>query len=156
MNMRAVVLTAALALCLGGMADAQVLEPGTRIRLSRPDAERLIGTFDRIEHDTLWVRWGSRAELPVRLYDIQRFDVWRGGTTWRWARRAIALGFVAGTVTCMFDDCQEGTESRISAMAAGGVWLGAGFGILGAIGGALLGGEGWLSIPIPAAEPASR
>lgn len=150
------VLVLALAGALPETADAQVIlpPPGTRIRITLDDAERVVGALSGARHDTLLIRPElQEADRAVPLNTLQRLEVSRGirPQTGRGALIGLlsgaAAGAVSGMVVCAGDNCVNSGEDLTTLVP---VVLGIGGGAFGAGVGALIGaqfhGEHWTTL----------
>jgi hypothetical protein len=152
-----VALVAAIAICAGATATAQV-QPGVRARVRLKASTTLVGMVDTVRNDSLRLRLTAANIVAVPLDDIDRLEVHAGrhsyGTTG--AEIGGALGVVAGMLIALGtqEHCNTGFLSGVCEMGNGmkavaAIPLGAlGGGGVGWLIGSAFHGDRWATVPV--------
>jgi hypothetical protein len=150
--------------CAGGTAplhaqtDSVAVEPGERVRMQAPAvaAERFTGRIEAVFPDSLVVRPdGFSVPLGVPWDAVQSLELYRPERRNAGAQVGALVGAAAGTLLALafiVDESCVGCGSLVTRFGLATPYALIGAAIGGALG-SLIGGDVWLSVPLPRRSP---
>jgi len=143
---------------LYAQADSVAVEPGERVRMQAPAvaAERFVGRVEAVFPDSLVVRPdGLSVPLSVPWTAVESLELYRPERRNAGAQVGALVGGVAGALlalTFIVDEGCAGCGSVVTRFGLATPYALIGAGIGGALG-SLIGGDVWLSVPLPRRSP---